>query len=215
MWNARQQTMDSVKVLVVDDHPMVLEGMQAMLSQIDSVWLVGLASNAYHAMELVKADTPHVVITDISMPEVSGIELAAKIKAAYPTIKIIAMSTFNERSLISQMVQQGASGYLLKSASQEEIEEAILSVNANKLYMSLDLALNKKEQDDMGKAPMLTSREKEVLTLIAEGFTNPQIANKLFVSPYTVDSHRKNLLTKFNVNNTAGLIKLAARLGLV
>lgn len=207
--------MDKIKVLVVDDHPMVLEGMQSMLSLIGFVSVSGLASNAYQAMELIKTDMPDIIITDISMPEISGVELTAKIRKEYPAIKVIAMSTFNERSLISQMVQQGAAGYLLKSASKEQIEEAILTVNENKLYMSLELELSKKEQDEMSKVPVLTSREKEVLFLIAEGFTNPQIAEKLFVSPYTVDSHRKNLLTKFDVNNTAGLIKLAAKHGLV
>ncbi|WP_028296959.1 response regulator [Olivibacter sitiensis] len=207
--------MDKIKVLVVDDHPMVLEGMQAMLSQIDFVQITGLARNAYLAMEDIKTAIPDIVITDINMPEISGVELTAKIKKEYPSVKVIAMSTFNERSLISQMVQQGASGYLLKSASREQIEEAISTVSRNKLYMSLDLELSNKEQDEMSKLPVLTSREKEVLSLIAEGFTNSQIAEKLFVSPYTVDSHRKNLLTKFDVNNTAGLIKLAAKYGLV
>ena len=125
------------------------------------------------------------------------------------------MSTFNERSYISQMVQNGAAGYILKSVSKEEIEEAILCVYEGKLYMSLELELNKQEQQRINTAPLLTSREKEVLLLISEGFTNPQIAEKLFVSPYTVDSHRKNLLTKFEVNNTAGLIKQAAKYGLV
>ncbi len=207
--------MDKIKVLVVDDHPMVLEGMQAMLAQIDFLSVAGLASNACEAMELIRSQSPDIVITDISMPEIGGIELTARIRRAHPAIRVIAMSTFNERSLISQMIQQGASGYLLKSASREEIEEAILTVNAHKLYMSLNLALNEKEQSEISKSPVLTSREKDVLSLIAEGLTNPQIAEKLFISTYTVDSHRKNLLTKFNVNNTAGLIKLAARYGLV
>ncbi|WP_018626537.1 response regulator [Niabella aurantiaca] len=207
--------MYKLKVLVVDDHPMVLEGMQAMLSQIDFVLVTGLARNAYEAMELLKADMPDVVITDINMPEISGIELATKIKKEYPVIKIIAMSTFNERSYISQMIAQGASGYLLKSASKEEIEEALQTASSNKLYMSLSLELSRKEQQDITNRPTLTSREKEILILIAEGYTNPQIAEQLFVSPYTVDSHRKNLLTKFAVNNTAGLIKLAVKYGMV
>ena len=208
-------TMDKIKILVTDDHPMVLEGMQAMLSQISFVAIIGVAHNAYKAMELIKADRPHIVITDISMPEISGIELTAKIRKEYPEVKIIAMSTFNERSYISQMVQNGASGYILKSAAKEEIEEAILTVYEGKLYMSIALEMSKQEQQKINKMPILTSREKEVLLLIAEGFTNPQIAEKLFVSPYTVDSHRKNLLTKFEVNNTAGLIKLAAKFGLL
>lgn len=207
--------MDKIKILVVDDHPMVLEGMRSMLAEIDFVAIAGLAQNAYQAMELIKVHMPDIVITDISMPEISGIELTAKIRKEYPGVKVIAMSTFNERSYISQMVQQGASGYLLKSASKEEIEAAILTVAAGKLYMSLDLELSRQDQQEMKKMPVLTSREQEVLLLIAEGFTNAQIAEKLFVSPYTVDSHRKNLLTKFEVNNTAGLIKLAVRNGLV
>lgn len=207
--------MNKIKVLIVDDHPMVLEGMQTMLSQISFVHTVGVARNAYEAIEQVKAHNPDIVITDISMPEISGIELAAKIRNEYPKVKTIAMSTFNERSYISQMVQNGAAGYILKSVSKEEIEEAILCVYEGKLYMSLELELNKQEQQRINTAPLLTSREKEVLLLISEGFTNPQIAEKLFVSPYTVDSHRKNLLTKFEVNNTAGLIKQAAKYGLV
>ncbi|MCO5239107.1 MAG: response regulator transcription factor [Chitinophagaceae bacterium] len=207
--------MDKIKILVTDDHPMVLEGMQTMLSQISFVAITGLARNAYEAMELIKANSPHIVITDISMPEISGIELTEKIRKEYPEVKVIAMSTFNERSYISRMVQNGASGYILKSAGREEIEEAILTVQEGKLYMSIDLQMNQQEQQEISKTPLLTSREKEVLLLIAEGYTNPQIAAKLFVSPYTVDSHRKNLLTKFDVNNTAGLIKLAAKHGLV
>lgn len=215
MWNVQSKIMDKIKILVVDDHPMVLEGMRSMLAEIDFVAIAGLAQNAYQAMELVKAHMPDIVITDISMPEISGIELTAKIRKEHPVVKVIAMSTFNERSYISQMVQQGASGYLLKSASKEEIEAAILTVTAGKLYMSLDLELSRQDQQEIKKMPVLTSREQEVLSLIAEGFTNAQIAEKLFVSPYTVDSHRKNLLTKFEVNNTAGLIKLAVRNGLV
>lgn len=204
--------MDKIKVLVVDDHPMVLEGMQAMLSQIDFVVVSGQAGNAYQAMEMIKEHSPDIVITDISMPEISGIELSAKIRKEYPAVKVIAMSTFNERSYISQMVQNGALGYILKSASREEIEEALLTVYTNRLYMSVEVELSKQE---INKIPLLTSREKEVLSLIAEGFTNTQIADKLFISAYTVDSHRKNLLTKFEVGNTAGLIKLAARYGLI
>jgi DNA-binding NarL/FixJ family response regulator len=130
-------------------------------------------------------------------------------------VKVIAMSTFKERSYISQMVQNGASGYLVKSASKEEIEEAILSVYEGKLYMSLDINLSATEKQELNNAPVLSSREKEVLELIGDGLTNPQIAEKLFISLHTVDSHRKNLLTKFGVNNTAGLIKQAAKNNMV
>lgn len=207
--------MDKIKVLVVDDHPMVLEGMRSMLLQIEFVTVAGTVSNAYAAMEHIKLTPPDIVITDINMPEISGIELTLKIKKEFPAVRIIAMSTFKERSYISQMIQNGASGYLVKSASKEEIEEAILSVYEGKLYMSLDVNLSTADQQELKNIPTLSTREKEVLLLIADGFTNPQIASKLFISLHTVDSHRKNLLTKFGINNTASLIKLAAKHNMV
>lgn len=207
--------MNKIKVLVVDDHPMVLEGMRSMLAQINFVHICGTVCSAYGAVESIKQLTPDIVITDINMPEISGIELALKIKNEFPDVKVIAMSTFKERSYISQMIQNGASGYLVKSASKEEIEEAILSVYEGKLYLSLDINLSATDKQELDNIPILSSREKEILLLIADGFTNPQIAAKLFISLHTVDSHRKNLLTKFTVNNTASLIKLAARYNMV
>lgn len=207
--------MHKIKVLIVDDHPMVLQGMKSMLAEISFVEMAGIASNAYEAVELIKSVLPQIVITDINMPEISGIELALKIRKEFPSVKIIAMSTFKERSYISQMVQNGASGYLVKSASKEEIEEAILSVYEGKLYMSLDINLSSPDKLETNTIPILSSREKEVLELIADGMTNPQIAAKLFLSQHTVDSHRKNLLVKLNVSNTASLIKLAARNNLI
>lgn len=173
--------MNRIKVLIVDDHPMVLEGMRSMLTQINFVDIVGTAANAYEAIELIKAAAPDIVITDINMPEISGIELTLKIKKEFPEIKVIAMSTFKERSYITQMIQNGASGYLIKSASKEEIEEAILSVHEGKLYMSLDISLSAFDKQEINNVPILSSREKEVLDLIADGFTNPQIAEKLFL----------------------------------
>src|SRR5687767_12289739 len=126
---------DKIAVIVVDDHPMVLEGMRSMLAQFEFVHLAGLAANAWEAIELIKQELPHIILTDINLPEISGIELAEKIKKEFPSVKIIAMSTFKERSYISQMIQHGASGYLLKSASKEEIEEALLRVHEGYLYM--------------------------------------------------------------------------------
>lgn len=207
--------MDKIKIIIVDDHPMVLEGMKSMMAQISFVELIGLAADAYQTMELLKIKLPDVLITDINLPEISGIELTAKIKKEFPAVKIIAMSTFKERSYISQMIQNGALGYLVKSASREEIEEAILSAYEGKLFLSVDVNMQAGEKEEMDKIPVLSSREKEVLLLIADGLTNPQMAAKLFISLHTVDSHRKNLLTKFNVNNTASLIKMAAKYNLI
>lgn len=207
--------LDKIKIIVVDDHPMVIEGMKAMLKQIRYVELCATASNAYEAMEKVKENQPDLVITDINMPEISGVELTSKLKKEFPNLKIIGMSTFNERSYISQMIQNGADGFLVKSASKEEIETAISSVLDGKMYLSSDAVISNSEQKELKNQPTLTRREKEILTLISEGFTNPQIAEKLFISLYTVETHRKNLLSKFNTNNTASLIKIAATNGLL
>jgi two-component system, NarL family, nitrate/nitrite response regulator NarL len=207
--------MKRINILIVDDHPMVLEGMKAQLSNLDYITVTGTATNAFEAMEKLKSLPVDIVIVDINLPEVSGIDLTEKIKKEYPSIKVLAMSTFKERSYISQMIKNGASGYLVKSASKEEIEAAILSANEGKLYLSLDINAIDLNSEITTDVPVVSRREKEVLQLIVDGLTNPQIAEKLFISLHTVDSHRKNLLAKFNVNNTASLIRVAIKNNLV
>jgi len=201
--------MSKIKVLVVDDHPMVLEGMSAMLKEISFVELMGTAANAALAIDTISNQHPDLIITDINMPGMSGIELTAKLKTDYPKVKLIGMSTFNERSYISQMIQSGADGFLVKSAAKEEIEEAILSVWEGKMYLGVDSNINKQEVKELQQQPTLTRREKEVLQLIVEGLSNPQISDKLCISLNTVDTHRKNLLLKLEVNNTASLVRQA------
>ena len=166
-------------------------------------------------MDKLKNQQVDIVIADINLPEVSGIELTARIKKEYPTIKVLAMSTFKERSYISQMIKNGASGYLVKSASKDEIEAAIQSASEGRLYLSLDINSIDLNPEMAPDVPVVSRREKEVLQLIVDGLTNPQIADKLFISLHTVDSHRKNLLAKFNVNNTASLIRVAIKNNLV
>lgn len=207
--------MEKIRILVVDDHPMVIEGMKAILQQISFVEVVGTANNSFQALELTDTLQPDLIITDINLPEVSGIELTTRIKKKYPSIKVIGMSTFNDRSYISQMIQSGADGFLVKSASREEIEQAIPMVLDGQLYLSVDINMNRTEKMNLQHQPVITRREKEILALIADGLTNPQIAEKLFISLNTVDTHRKNLLAKFETNNSASLIKLATRAGLI
>jgi len=208
--------MNTISVMIVDDHPMVLQGIKALLSSMKDIELVGLAGNAFEAIDILKKQLVDVTILDINLPDINGIELCKKIKKDYPYVHVLAMSTFKERTYISQMIQQGASGYLLKSASAEEINDAIHAAHKGKLYLSMDI--NPSVFEKMDKPPteiILTRREKEILTLIAEGFTNPQIAEKLFVSSSTVDTHRKNLLLKLNANNTATLIRIAVQQKLI
>lgn len=207
--------MERINILIVDDHPMVLEGMRSLLSGISYLQIAGIATNAFEAMDMIKNTVVQVAIVDINLPDINGIELTKKIKTEYPSIKVLAMSTFKERSYISQMIQNGASGYLVKSASKEEIEEAILSAYEGKLYLSMDINTVDVNTQINAVVPAISTREKEVLGLIAEGLTNSQIAAQLFISLHTVESHRKNLLIKFDANNTATLIKLAVRYNLV
>jgi len=207
--------MEKIRVIIVDDHPMVLEGMKALLSNFNYITVVDIACNAFEAMKVLKATPVDIAIVDINLPDVNGIELTAKIKKEFPAVKVLAMSTFTERSYISQMIQNGASGYLVKSASKEEIEAAILSAKEGKLYLSIDNHTVDLNADTISDVPVVSRREKEVLQLIVDGLTNPQIAEKLFISLHTVDSHRKNLLTKFHVNNTASLIRIAVKRSLV
>jgi DNA-binding NarL/FixJ family response regulator len=207
--------MDQINILIVDDHPMVLEGLRSLLSGISYLHIAGIATNAFEAMDAIKNTAVHVAIVDINLPDINGIELTKKIKTEYPAIKVLAMSTFKERSYISQMIQNGASGYLVKSASKEEIEEAILAAHEGKLYLSMDINTVDINTALHTQLPAISTREKEVLGLIADGLTNYQIAARLFISLHTVESHRKNLLIKFEANNTASLIKLAAKYNIV
>lgn len=198
-------------LLIVDDHPMVIAGLQQLLSGIDFVAVTATATSAIDAMAQLKAIPTDIVLLDINLPDINGIDLCKKIKTTFPDIKIVGLSTFSERSYILRMIDNGASGYLIKSASVEEIEKALRTVLDGNLYLSLSMEHMLKPSTGLqvGALPALTRREKEVLQLIADGKTNAQIAQELFISPLTVDSHRKNLLTKLDVHNTAGLIRLA------
>jgi DNA-binding NarL/FixJ family response regulator len=196
---------------------MVVAGLNSLLGQLENIEVAGAVSNAFDAIPFLKKNKIDVVLLDINLPDISGIDLCKKIHKEFPEVKILGISTFSERSYISRMIENGASGYLIKSASANEIAEAIDTVLKDKMYLSVSMEHIAKPLSIIpsDNLPALTKREKEILQLISEGFTNHQIAEKLFISPLTVDSHRKNLLTKLNVNNTASLIKLAVQNGLV
>jgi len=207
----------SIRIFIVDDHPVVVAGLQSLLEKIENIEVAGAVSNAFEAIPFLKKNKVDVVLLDINLPDISGIDLCKKIHKEFPQIKILGISTFSERSYISRMIENGASGYLIKSASKEEIADAIETAMNGKMYVSVSMEhlMRPLSLIPAGALPAITKREKEILSLIAEGLTNNQIAEKLFISPLTVDSHRKNLLTKLNVNNTASLIKLAVKQRLI
>jgi DNA-binding NarL/FixJ family response regulator len=207
-----------ISVFIVDDHPVVIEGIHSLLqNEIDIAWM-GHAMNTASCLGFFINNTADVVLMDISMPGMDGVQLCAVMKEKYPGIMILGLSTFNQGLYIKKMVENGASGYILKNSSKEELINAIHAVHEGHIYFSGEVGMALQEYQRSAAArelPVLTAREKEVLELIAEGYTNPQIAEKIFLSPFTVDSHRKNLLAKLSVKNTASLIRLAVEKKLI
>lgn len=201
-------------VFIVDDHYMVIEGIHSILKNEKSIDWMGHATNAESCLAFLHGRQPDVIFMDINLPDKNGIELCKEVKEKYPSVFIIGLSTFNQQSFISKMMSNGASGYVLKNASKDELLLAIQTVVRGGTFLSHEAALvaNNKKGENL---PVLTRREKEVLELIADGLTTQEISNKLFVSPTTVDTHRKNLLTKLDVPNVAALVKTAMKLQLL
>jgi len=201
----------AIKVFIVDDHYMVIEGIRSLLQNEKDIEWVGHASNAASCLAFLQKQQPDVILMDINLPDKSGIDLCKEVIGKYPSIFIVGLSTFNQQSFIQKMMDNGASGYVLKNATQEELMEAVQSVMKGKTYLSEEASqvLRKNADADI---PVLTRREKEVLELIADGLTNNEIAQKLFISVATVDTHRKNLLAKFEAKNIASLIKAAMQM---
>jgi DNA-binding NarL/FixJ family response regulator len=203
-----------IKIFIVDDHQVVVEGIKSLLQNEDTIEIVGCANNAEKCLQYFANQSVDIILMDISLPDIDGIELTQMILEKHSKIKILALSTFNQGTYVRKMMEAGASGYLLKNAGKHEILKAIETVfnGDNYLTFEADQAL-KHENEQQNSMPKLTKREKEVLANIAEGLTNLQISEKLFISIDTVDSHRKNLHTKLNVKNTAMLIKFATENG--
>lgn len=200
----------AIKLFIVDDHYMVIEGIHSLLqNEMDIEWM-GHAMNAASCLAFLKQEKPDVILLDINLPDKSGIDLCKEVKQQYPALHILGLSTYNQQSFIEKMLSNGASGYILKNATQKELVEAIHTVMKGKQYLSFDAAISLRKIESENNQPIITRREKEVLDLIAEGLTNNEIAQKLFISSTTVDSHRKNLLSKFDAKNTAALIRIAA-----
>ncbi len=199
-----------ITVFIVDDHQLVIEGLSSLLEKVPDIKLVGTSNNALECLAFFTSHTADVILMDISLPDKSGIELCKAIKTTYPGIQIIALSTFSQGSYIKQMIDNGASGYLLKNADKQEIIEAIETVEKGKTYFSFEAGkIYKSTIEKQSTQPIISKREKEILQLISDGLTNGEISKQLFISIDTVDTHRKNLYFKLEVKNTAQLIRKA------
>lgn len=212
--------MNVIPVAVVDDHQVVINGLKAMFSGIPEVEVVYSTTSGNALLEWLKNETPAVILLDIQMPEINGIDLCKQVKKNFPSIKIIAFSSFDDTHYIKQIIRSGASGYLLKNADQQTILTAINSVMSGEEYIDESIKKILIQESISGQRRSLfdiplTKREKEILKLIADGNSNQEVADKLFISLRTVETHRFNLTQKLDVKNAAGLVKEAIKRGLV
>ena len=199
---------EPINIVIVDDHPMVIEGLRSLLVDQEDMRILETFTRGNDALDFLANHSCDVMLLDISLPDINGTELCSKITAASHHVKVLGMSTYSEASIIHQMIQYGAKGYLLKNASMEELVRAILLVKDGNMYFSPEVQKILAEFSINDK-PKLTRREREVLELIAAGITTQQIADKLFVSPLTIETHRRNLMQKFGTSNAPAMIRVA------
>lgn len=208
--------MANIRVALADDHKIVRDGIKLMIRQHPGVEVIAEAENGNEVIEICAKESIDLVIMDINMPQMDGIEATSRIKTNYPEIKVLALTMSNDDVHIRKMIQAGASGYIMKSSGTLELREAIETIMDGKHYFSdeatksimMDLVKNKGVTKS-NEPVSITEREIEVLELIVKEFTNQEIADKLFISPRTVDAHRRNLLQKTGARNTAGLVRYA------
>ncbi|NRA93620.1 MAG: response regulator transcription factor, partial [Psychroserpens sp.] len=203
-----------IKVSITDDHFVVLKGIESLLQDEDWIDIISIQENAEHTLENFTKHLPDVLLLDINLPDLNGIELTKKLLGTYPDLKIIALTNHEDLSFVKRIISNGACGYLLKNAHKEEILGAIKSVmNGEKYFQSklqkklLSQSLGQFENSAL--QPKLTKREKEVLKGIAAELTTKEISEQLFISPKTVESHRMSLMSKLGAKNSVGIVRIA------
>lgn len=201
------------EIVIVDDHPIVIQGLTNMLESEKYFSIAAKFNNGEGIREYMATNSPDIVLLDITLPDSNGIELCSEIKKKSPETSVIMLSNRSERSIIMQCIQNGASGYLLKNSSIEELHGCIRGALSGDIVFCNEVKhiISKPSQNELYGLPRLTKREKEILKLLTEGKTSQVIADELFLSPLTVDTHRKNILHKFQVKNVAELINVAVQ----
>jgi DNA-binding NarL/FixJ family response regulator len=210
-----------IKIIIADDHQMFIDGIKSLLVNEKGIKLVGEALNGKEVLSLLDKEKADIVLLDVNMPEMDGIEATKQIRQRYPLVKILMLTMYNNQEFVFGLMNAGASGYILKNTGKAELLEAIKSVNEGKTFYSKEVTetilqnFTKKPEEQRVEAAHLTEREKDVLKLIAQEYNTQEIAAKLFISTNTVETHRKNLLSKLQAKNIAGLVKFAIQTGLV
>lgn len=210
-----------IKIIIADDHQLFIEGIHSLINSMENMEIIHEVNNGQQLIEYLENTKCDLVLMDINMPIIDGIEATKIIKKLYPEIKILMLTMFSSRDYIEKLLRVGADGYLLKNTDASELKEAIESLMRGESYFSKEVTerimegLQKKKHDEKNKHLIeLTEREIDVLKLIVQEFTTAEIAEKLFISPHTVETHRKNLISKLNVRNIAGLVKYAIENGI-
>lgn len=213
---------EKTKLLLVDDHEIVRSGLRMLFLAEPDMEIVGEAGSGAEALEAVEKLTPDVVIMDVSMPGMTGIEATRRIKSTHPDVAVLALTMYESEQYFFEMLEAGASGYVPKRAAADDLVSAIRVVSQGNVFLYPSMAkllvsdfLQREDiEDEAGKTP-LTPREREVLTYIAEGYTNREIAEALVISIKTVDRHRENIMRKLNLHNRVALVKYAIEKGLI
>ena len=210
-----------VRVLIADDHKIVREGLRILLEEHGEIEIVGEASNGEEAVEFSKELSPEIVIMDIAMPLLDGLEATSHIKQANPDTNVLALTMYTTEEYVLQMLKAGASGYLVKTSATADLLAAIKAVQEGEVFLSPSVShvvlrdyLRRSDEKKDG-LDLLTQREKEVLQLVAEGRTNRQVAELLCVSVKTINIHRTNIMTKLDIHKVAGLVKYAIQKGMI
>jgi len=211
----------SVRILLADDHEIMREGLCALLRKYPEMEIVGQASEGRSAVRLAKELLPDVVIMDIAMPNLNGVDATRRIIAKCPNVKVMALSKHSDRAMVAKMLKAGASAYMLKSSAFTELVNGLNAVINNKTYLCPKTAevvladyVNLLTDPQLDADEHLTAREREVLQLVSEGWSTKEIAASLHLSAKTVDSHRGRIMNKLDIHNMAGLTKYAIREGL-
>lgn len=203
-----------IRIAITDDHPLVLQGIKSMLDETKEVAVVGSFSNGQKTIDQIQKVNADVLLLDINLPDINGIDLSKKLLKDFPELKIIALTNFDDISFVRRMLKNGVHGYLLKNTDKIEILKAIKAVLTGEVYVQKEiyskLLLQKKPTTNSnGLNIKLTRREHEVLVAISEELTTQEISEKLFISPKTVETHRTNIMSKLGAKNSVGIIKIA------
>ncbi|MEE8591456.1 MAG: response regulator transcription factor [Spirochaetia bacterium] len=210
-----------VRILLADDHRIMREGLKALLEKHSSMEVIAEAENGIQTLEIARREKPDVIIMDIAMPDINGIEATRQLKSEMTDIKIVALSMHSDRRFVTEILKAGASAYVLKQSAFEDLEKAIKTVMMNRTFLSADILetvvgdyVSQLSKSEYEAYRQLSNRERQVLQLIAEGNSTKEIAYKLHVSVKTIESHRQNIMAKLSIHNLAGLTKFAVREGL-